>query len=88
MMNRVRCTIHSSVVADFRPFFFRACVDTSGAGDLGSCKLLGEYSKTFEYAHLTSSDQLNYAVNVWDDGKILEIVSMCCKLYIFHSLVV
>ncbi|XP_026279947.1 tripeptidyl-peptidase 2 [Frankliniella occidentalis] len=56
---------------------WRACIDTSCSGDLASCKVVGEYSKTYDYAQLTPSDQFNYAVNVWDEGKILEIVGMC-----------
>ncbi|XP_067010836.2 tripeptidyl-peptidase 2 [Anabrus simplex] len=56
---------------------WRACLDTSEKGDLGSCKLLGEYSKTQEFATLTQSDQLNYSVNVHNDGNTLEVVSMC-----------
>ncbi|KAK3925767.1 Tripeptidyl-peptidase 2 [Frankliniella fusca] len=56
---------------------WRACIDTSCSGDLASCKVVGEYSKTYDYSQLTPSDQFNYAINVWDDGKILEIVGMC-----------
>lgn len=56
---------------------WRACIDTSASGELASCKVLGEYSKTYDYAQLTPTDQFNYAVNVWDDGKVLEIVGMC-----------
>ncbi|PNF43825.1 Tripeptidyl-peptidase 2 [Cryptotermes secundus] len=56
---------------------WRACVDTSESGDLSSCFLLGEYSLTQEFATLTKSDQLNYSINVHNDGNILEVVSMC-----------
>lgn len=56
---------------------WRACIDTSEFGDLSSCKLLGEYSVTREFASLTPSDQLNYSINVHDDGNVLEIVGMC-----------
>ena len=58
---------------------YRACIDTSELGDLSSCKLLGEYSVTRDFASLTPSDQLNYSINVHDDGNVLEIVGMCCK---------
>jgi tripeptidyl-peptidase-2 len=54
-------------------------VDTSESGDLSSCFLLGEYSLTQEFATLTKSDQLNYSINVHNDGNILEVVSMCCE---------
>lgn len=59
-------------------FLCRVCIDTSGVGDLASPKLIGEYSETHEYATL-SADQFNIAIHVWDDGKILMIMSMCCK---------
>lgn len=39
--------------------------------------LLGPYSKTLKHATLTDSDRLNYAVNIHDNGNLLEIVSMC-----------
>lgn len=55
-----------------------ACVDTTLAGDLEKCPLLGEYSITHEYAPLTKSDQLNFSINVHDDGNILELVGLCC----------
>lgn len=57
-----------------------ACVDTSECGDLEKCRLLGEYSKTHEYAPLTPSDQLNFSINVHGDGDVLELVGLCCKL--------
>lgn len=57
-----------------------ACVDTSENGDLDNCVLLGEYSITHEYAPLTKADQLNFSINVHDDGNVLEIVGLCCKL--------
>ncbi|RZF39809.1 hypothetical protein LSTR_LSTR000457 [Laodelphax striatellus] len=56
---------------------WRACLDTSLNGDLSSCTLLGEYSKTQEYATLSSLDFLNYSINVFDDGNILEVVGFC-----------
>ena len=54
-------------------------MDTSASGDLASCDLLGEYSLTQDFATLTKSDQLNYSINVYEDGNILEIVGMSCE---------
>lgn len=54
-------------------------MDTSESGDLSSCHLLGEYSLTQEFTSLTKSDQLNYSINVHNDGNTLEVVSMCCE---------
>lgn len=55
------------------------CVDVTEEGDLEKCPLLGEYSITHEYAPLTTLDQLNFSMNVHDDGNILELVGLCSK---------
>lgn len=57
----------------------RACVDTSECGHLAASPFVGEYTKTLEFALLTSSDQLNISINVHNEGNTLEIVGMCCK---------
>lgn len=54
------------------------CVDTSETGDLANCPLLGEFNKTRDYAPLTKDDQLNFSVNVHNDGNLLELVGVCC----------
>lgn len=64
----------------------RACIDTSEKGDLESGVLLGEYSHTREYKPLTKEDQLNISINVHDNGNTLEIVSVCCKLFLINHL--
>ncbi|CAH1153592.1 unnamed protein product [Phaedon cochleariae] len=53
------------------------CVDTTEDGDLTKCPLLGEYSVTHEYAPLTDLDQLNFSINVHDNGNVLELVGVC-----------
>lgn len=55
------------------------CVDTTEKGDLEKCRLLGEYSITHEYAPLTPTDQLNFSINVHNNGDTLELVGLCCK---------
>uniref|UniRef100_A0A1B6LQD6 Tripeptidyl-peptidase 2 n=1 Tax=Graphocephala atropunctata TaxID=36148 RepID=A0A1B6LQD6_9HEMI len=55
---------------------WRACLDTSEKGDLESCHVLGEYSKTRDFVSISASDQVNYSINVHDEGKILEIVGV------------
>lgn len=59
------------------------CVDTSEQGDLENCPLLGEYSITHDYASLTLLDNLNFSINVHDDGDTLELVGLCCKFFLF-----
>uniref|UniRef100_A0A224ZB69 Tripeptidyl-peptidase 2 n=1 Tax=Rhipicephalus zambeziensis TaxID=60191 RepID=A0A224ZB69_9ACAR len=56
---------------------WRAVIDTSQQGDLASCALLGNYSETLQFATLTKEDCLNYAVNIHDEGNLLEIVGNC-----------
>lgn len=64
------------------------CVDTTEKGHLEKCPLLGEYSVTHEYASLTPSDQLNYSMNVHDDGNILELVGLCCTFFFYVNLLI
>ncbi|XP_060874087.1 tripeptidyl-peptidase 2-like [Metopolophium dirhodum] len=56
-----------------------ACLDTSEIGDLASCKLMGEFSEdpvnNFDY--ITAFDRMSYSFNVYNDGDVLEIVSLC-----------
>ncbi|KAK6617784.1 hypothetical protein RUM43_014012 [Polyplax serrata] len=56
---------------------WRACLDTTEKGKLDECTLLGEYSQTHEYGTFSKDDQLNYSINVHNEGNILEIVSLC-----------
>lgn len=62
-------------------YCFSACLDTSEKGDLASCKLMGEFSEdpvnNFDY--ITASDRMSYSFNVYNDGDVLEIVSLGCK---------
>lgn len=55
-----------------------ACLDTSETGNLASCKLMGEFSEdpvnNFDY--ITASDRMSYSFNVYNDGDVLEIVSL------------
>lgn len=61
-------------------------MDTSETGDLASCKLMGNYSddplNNFDY--ITAADRMTYSFNIRDDGNLLEIVSLGCKLIILY----
>ncbi|KAK5646152.1 hypothetical protein RI129_004616 [Pyrocoelia pectoralis] len=54
-----------------------ACVDSTEKGELDKCPLLGEYSITKEFHPLTESDQLNFSINVHNEGNVLELVGLC-----------
>lgn len=47
-------------------------------GDLENALHLGEYSKTHEIKNV--DDFFSISMNVHDNGDVLEIVGMCCKL--------
>ncbi|XP_050538045.1 tripeptidyl-peptidase 2 [Daktulosphaira vitifoliae] len=54
------------------------CLDTSEIGDLESCKVMGEFSEDPKnnYDYITTSDFVCYSFNVYNDGNVLEIVSL------------
>ncbi|XP_026317866.1 tripeptidyl-peptidase 2 isoform X2 [Hyposmocoma kahamanoa] len=56
---------------------WRACIDTSEAGELLAGVCLGEYSATHEHSHLTALDEMTVSVNVHEDGSVLEVVGLC-----------
>lgn len=37
---------------------------------------------TLEHSHLTEFDKMTISINVHDEGNTLEVVGMCCKLFI------
>lgn len=62
---------------------WQCCVDTTEKGDLDKCPVLGEYSITHDFTPLTPSDNLNFSMNVHDNGNILELVGLCCMYAFF-----
>lgn len=55
-------------------------IDVNEDGNLEKGLILSEYSKTHDIKSL--DEYLSISINVWDDGDVLEIVGMCCKLVI------
>ena len=55
---------------------YRAAIDTSETGDLAAGLCLGVFRETQEFGKLSQMCQVNVSVNVWDEGDLLEIVSM------------
>jgi len=54
---------------------WRVVVDTSEQADTTQIKELGEYSKDQSFWNFGSENMMNYSVNVWKDGAIVEIVT-------------
>ncbi|XP_014283046.1 tripeptidyl-peptidase 2 isoform X1 [Halyomorpha halys] len=53
-----------------------ACLDISEQGDLEKCHLLKDYSTSYQYRSLSDDDLLNYSVNIYEEGNLLEITSV------------
>ncbi|MCH7725669.1 MAG: S8 family serine peptidase, partial [Planctomycetes bacterium] len=56
---------------------WRAAIDTDEDGDLGDEKLLANYRLQRQYATFGDDDLLNFAVNIYDEGRTLSIVTDC-----------
>ncbi len=54
--------------------YWRACIDTTGSGDLTSCEAMAAYKHEFGYACFSQETQLNYSFNFYEDGDVLSIV--------------
>jgi len=61
----------------------RACVDTSETGDLISCQLMASYHEEHQFTRFSSLDMLNFSVNIYQDGNILEICTNS-GMYLSH----
>jgi len=51
-------------------------IDTSEEGDLEHGVRLRPYSETRDFAALTDADLLNVSVNIYDDGKVVQLVTV------------
>lgn len=64
-------------------FFYRVCVDMIGRGEFCECKLLVSYYEEYQYGIFSRVDMMNYGVNIYNDGNILEIVINVGEYYMF-----
>ena len=58
---------------------WQVVIDNTEDGILENALKLRPFSHAQEYASLTKIDNLNVSVNVWDNGDIVEIVSICSR---------
>ncbi|RHY41327.1 hypothetical protein DYB38_000207 [Aphanomyces astaci] len=61
-------------VAFFDGTHWRAAVDTSETGDFSSSPAFTNYRVAHEHGKFSDASQLNYALNLYDNGSILSIV--------------
>lgn len=54
---------------------WRAAIDTNENGDLGDEKVLTNYRLERQFGTFSDIDMLNYAVNIYDEGNLLSIVT-------------
>jgi len=53
---------------------YRAVIDASETGDMTKAKPMTDFVKERQFATFGNVDMLNYAVNIYDEGKVLSIV--------------
>ncbi|ETV89464.1 hypothetical protein, variant 1 [Aphanomyces astaci] len=61
-------------VAFFDGSYWRAAVDATGTGDFSTANAMANFCVAQEFAKLSDESQLNYALNVYDNGDVLSIV--------------
>ena len=55
---------------------WRAVVDTDADGDLADEKAMTDYRTDFEFSKFDDASQLNFSVNIFDEGNLLSIVTV------------
>ncbi|KAJ8310382.1 hypothetical protein KUTeg_012247 [Tegillarca granosa] len=54
---------------------YRACIDTTEEGNLSECTLMACYREEQQFATFSNLDMMNYSINIYNDGDVLEIVT-------------
>lgn len=54
---------------------WQAAVDSTGTGDFTHAACMTNYRELHQYSRFSTADMLNYAVNIYDDGAVLSIVT-------------
>ncbi|KAF0698016.1 Aste57867_11347 [Aphanomyces stellatus] len=62
-------------VAFFDGTHWRAAIDTTETGDFTASAAMTNYRVAHEFAKFSDASQLNYALNIYDDGNVLSIVA-------------
>ena len=58
-------------------------MDTSQCGDLASCKVMASYREERQYSTFSAADMLNYSLNIYEEGNVLEIATNSGAFYRF-----
>ena len=54
---------------------WRVVIDTNESGDLTNSVPMTDYRKEYQYAMFSERDCMNYSVNIYEDGKVVSIVT-------------
>jgi len=55
---------------------WKAVIDIDGSGDLRNATVLSDYHVKFQYLKFGDDDQLNFSINIYDEGETLSIVTV------------
>ncbi|XP_062522156.1 tripeptidyl-peptidase 2-like isoform X3 [Corticium candelabrum] len=56
---------------------WRAVIDSNENGDLLSASVLSSFRESGQYATFGGQDLMNYSINVYDNGRVLSVVTTC-----------
>jgi len=55
---------------------WKAVIDIDGSGDLRNSTVLSNYNVKYQYLKFGNDDQLNFSINIYDEGETLSIVTV------------
>ncbi|ORX59943.1 hypothetical protein BCR36DRAFT_316119 [Piromyces finnis] len=55
---------------------WKAVIDINGSGDLRDATVLSNYNVKYQYLKFGNDDQLNFSINIYDEGETLSIVTV------------
>jgi len=55
---------------------WKAVIDIDGSGDLRNATVLSNFNVNYQYLKFGDDDQLNFSINIYDEGETLSIVTV------------
>ncbi|KAG5438331.1 hypothetical protein PCANB_002819 [Pneumocystis canis] len=59
--------------------YWRSVIDTNEDGDLLDKRPMCDYRIEYHYEQFSNEDMLSYSVNIYDNGSVLSIVTLCAS---------